>query len=73
MNRRRATLGFIFSGGLLIFLSPYLIHDALIKHLPWIHKKSGRLDSWNLPFASAIYREPTSASDKVEDSFGGVP
>ena len=38
-----------------------------------IHKKSGRLDGWNLPFASAIYREPTSAGDKIEDSFGGVP
>jgi hypothetical protein len=29
MNRLRATLGFIFSGGLLVFLSPYLIHEAV--------------------------------------------
>jgi len=35
MNRLRATLGFIFSGGWLVFLSPYLIHEAVIKHLPW--------------------------------------
>jgi hypothetical protein len=35
MNRLRATFGFIFSGGLLIFLSPYLVHQAVIKHLPW--------------------------------------
>jgi hypothetical protein len=35
MNRLRATFGFIFSGGLLTFLSPYLIHEAAIKKLPW--------------------------------------
>jgi hypothetical protein len=35
MNRLRATFAFIFSGGLLIFNSPYLIHEAAIKHLPW--------------------------------------
>jgi phosphotransferase system glucose/maltose/N-acetylglucosamine-specific IIC component len=35
MNRLRATFGFIFSGGLLIFLSPYLIPEAAIKNLPW--------------------------------------
>jgi hypothetical protein len=35
MNRLRATFGFIIFGGLLIFLSPYLIHEAVIKDLPW--------------------------------------
>jgi hypothetical protein len=35
MNRLRATFGFIFSGGLLIFLSPYLIYEAAIKNPPW--------------------------------------
>jgi len=35
MNRFRALLSFVFSGGLLIFLSPYLIHRAATKHLPW--------------------------------------
>jgi hypothetical protein len=35
MNRPRAAFAFIISGGLLIFLSPYLIHEAMVKHLPW--------------------------------------
>jgi|HubBroStandDraft_6_1064221.scaffolds.fasta_scaffold800203_2 hypothetical protein len=35
MNRPRAVLAFIFAGGLLIFLSPYFIYEAVIKHLPW--------------------------------------
>ncbi len=35
MNRLRATLGFVFSGGLLIFLVPYFIRQAVIKNLPW--------------------------------------
>jgi hypothetical protein len=35
MNRARAVLGFIFFGGLLIFLSPYFIREAAVKHLPW--------------------------------------
>jgi hypothetical protein len=35
MSRLQAMFGFIFAGGLLIFLSPYLIHEAAIKHLPW--------------------------------------
>ena len=35
MNRARAALGFIFCGGLLIFLSPYFIYEAAVKHLPW--------------------------------------
>ena len=35
MNRLRATLSFIFSGGLLIFLAPYFIREAVNKHLPW--------------------------------------
>ena len=34
-NESSARHGFIFSGGLLIFLSPYLIHEAAIKNLPW--------------------------------------
>ncbi len=28
-------LGFIFSGGLLIFASPYPIYEAVTKRLPW--------------------------------------
>jgi hypothetical protein len=28
-------LAFIFAGGLLIFLSPYPVYEAVIKHLPW--------------------------------------
>jgi len=35
MSRARAILAFVFSGGLLVFLSPYLIYEALIKKLPW--------------------------------------
>lgn len=35
MNRARAVFGFISGGGLLIFLSPYLIHEAAVKHIPW--------------------------------------
>jgi hypothetical protein len=35
MNRLHATYRFIISGGLLIFVSPYLIHEAVIKRLPW--------------------------------------
>lgn len=35
MNRPLAVLAFIVSGGLLIFLSPYFIHEAVVKHLPW--------------------------------------
>jgi len=36
MNRLRASLAFVFSGGLLIFLSPYLVYKAVIKDLPWV-------------------------------------
>jgi hypothetical protein len=35
MNRLRATFSFVISGGLLVLLAPYLIHEAVIKHLPW--------------------------------------
>jgi hypothetical protein len=35
MKRLRAMFAFISCGGLLIFLSPYLIHEAVIKHLSW--------------------------------------
>ena len=35
MNRLRAIFGFIFCGGLLIFVSPYLVREAAIKQLPW--------------------------------------
>ncbi len=35
MNRLRASLAFVFTGGLLIFLSPYFIYEAVVKHLPW--------------------------------------
>jgi hypothetical protein len=35
MNRARAVFGFISFGGLLIFFSPYFIHEAAVKHLPW--------------------------------------
>ena len=35
MNRVRIMLGFIFSGGSLIFASPYLIYEAAAKRLPW--------------------------------------
>lgn len=35
MNRLHATLRFILSGGLLIFLSPYFIYEAATKQLPW--------------------------------------
>jgi hypothetical protein len=31
----RAILGFVFTGGLLVCLSPFLIHEASVKHLPW--------------------------------------
>jgi len=36
MNRLRAMFACVFSGGLLIFLSQYLIYEAVIKHLPWL-------------------------------------
>jgi hypothetical protein len=35
MHRLRATLAFVFFGGLLIFNSPYVIREAYNKHLPW--------------------------------------
>jgi hypothetical protein len=35
MNRARAVFGFISFGGLLIFLSPYVIYEAAVKRLPW--------------------------------------
>lgn len=35
MNRARAMFSFIVSGGLLIFLAPYLIYEAATKRLPW--------------------------------------
>jgi len=35
MNRLRAIFAFVSGGGLLIFLSPYVIHEAAIKHIPW--------------------------------------
>ena len=35
MNRARTVFRFISFGGLLIFVSPYLIHEAAVKHLPW--------------------------------------
>ena len=35
MNRARAMFGFIVSGGLLIFLAPYLTYEAATKRLPW--------------------------------------
>lgn len=35
MNRARAIFGFISFGGLLIFLVPYLIHEAAVKQVPW--------------------------------------
>jgi len=35
MNRIRATFSFIVSGGLLIFLAPFLIYEAATKRLPW--------------------------------------
>jgi hypothetical protein len=35
MNRLRAALAFAFTGGMLIFLSPYLVYKAAIKDLPW--------------------------------------
>jgi hypothetical protein len=35
MSRSRAVFGFISVGGLLVFLSPYLIHEAIVKHFPW--------------------------------------
>jgi hypothetical protein len=35
VNRVRSTLNFISCGGLLIFLSPYLIYEAAIKQVPW--------------------------------------
>jgi len=35
MNRARAVFCFISFGGLLIFLSPYVTHEAMVKHLPW--------------------------------------
>jgi hypothetical protein len=35
MNRLRASLAFVFTGGLLIFLSPYFIYQAVVKRLPW--------------------------------------
>jgi hypothetical protein len=35
ISRLRAIFAFVFGGGLLIFLSPYIIHEAAIKHIPW--------------------------------------
>jgi hypothetical protein len=35
MNRLRASLAFVFTGGLLIFLCPYFIYEAVMKRLPW--------------------------------------
>jgi hypothetical protein len=35
MNRLRAIFALISGGGLLIFLAPYVIHEAVIKHLRW--------------------------------------
>jgi drug/metabolite transporter (DMT)-like permease len=35
MNRPRAIFAFVSGGGLLIFLSPYVIHEAAIKQIPW--------------------------------------
>ena len=35
MHRFRAALAFVFSGGLLIFASPYVIREAYNKRLPW--------------------------------------
>lgn len=35
MNRLRAILSFVYGGGLLIFASPYLIHEAAKKNIPW--------------------------------------
>jgi len=35
MNRVRALFFFIVSGGLLIFVAPYLIYEAATKRLPW--------------------------------------
>jgi len=35
MNRLRASLAFVFTGGLLIFLSPYFIYQPVMKRLPW--------------------------------------
>jgi len=35
MSRFRAILAFVFSGGLLIFASPYFIYQAAVKRLPW--------------------------------------
>jgi len=35
MNRARAMFSFIISGGLLIFLAPYLVYEATTKQLPW--------------------------------------
>ena len=35
MNRFRAILGFVFGGGLLIFLAPYVVYKTFTDHLPW--------------------------------------
>jgi hypothetical protein len=35
MKRVRTIFAFVSGGGLLIFLSPYVIHEAAIKHIPW--------------------------------------
>ena len=36
MNRLRPILRFVFSGGLLIFLTPYLVYRAATNRLPWL-------------------------------------
>jgi hypothetical protein len=35
MNRLRAIFSFVSGGGLLIFASPYVIHEAAKKNIPW--------------------------------------
>lgn len=35
MNRVRSVRNFVYGGGLLIFLSPYLIYEAAVKRLAW--------------------------------------
>jgi hypothetical protein len=35
MNRLHAIFAFISGGGLLILLSPYVMHEAAVRHLPW--------------------------------------
>jgi len=34
-SRIRATFSFVASGGLLILLAPYLIHEAITRNIPW--------------------------------------